>query len=46
MKTMNKSNLDFHRLEHTYITEAITPHHIEKTLNFILFKSPAPSHET
>ena len=46
MKIMNKSNLDFHRLKHTYISEAITPHHIEKTLEFILLKSPAPSHET
>ena len=46
MKTMDKLNLDFHRLEHTYITEAEMPHHIERTLNFILFKSPAPSHGT
>ena len=46
MKTMDKLNLDFHRLEHTDITETKMPHHIEKTLNFVLFKSPAPSHET
>ena len=46
MKTMDKLNLDFHRLEHTDITEAEMPHHIEKTLNFTLFKSPTPSHET
>ena len=46
MKIINKLNLDFHRSEHTYTTEAKMPHHIEKTLNFTLFKSPAPSHET